>query len=70
MELAEKHHLGRKLRRSWLVSYVLSNLSSGYAFVWNFNRISSENTITYPYTQFIFSLQKTANVPARIKPVF
>jgi hypothetical protein len=22
MELADKHHLGRKLRRSWLVSYV------------------------------------------------
>jgi hypothetical protein len=22
MELANKHHLGRKLRRSWLVSYV------------------------------------------------
>ena len=23
MELANKHHLGRKLRRSWLVSYLL-----------------------------------------------
>jgi hypothetical protein len=22
MELANKHHLGRKLRRSWLVSYI------------------------------------------------
>ncbi len=28
MELAEKHHLGRKLRRSWLVSYYVKDLVS------------------------------------------